>query len=252
MHTEIARRIPEDYISAQSRLRYVQYTESDPKVAQVYDCLHRTFPDNEVYKFFMDTTSEVFVDGNDRNLILFWSGPVDSGKSTIQKFVETILGDHVIKLSIPFNTSNSSTSPRLAIVQGIQGTDYINIRNLNRFIGNSSYESDHEINPMITMVVVCNELPRLPQDIGQETISRLRVIPFESTFSHTAPETDEEQLNQKIFPRRNSYIFDMVPELADAFLWVLIEHLRNRTEPSIPDKVRNATERYIQRNGHYR
>lgn len=262
--------IPEDYISTQSPLNYTEFTRTDPKVVQVYECLRKTFPDNEVYDFFMDTTSEVFVGGNDRKLVLFWSGRGNNGKSVIQSFIEKILGPYSIKFPTALITGkraqSSSCTPELvragngvrwAVVQEPDETEYINIGVLKELSGNDTfyarglYTAGREINPMFKLLVVCNKQPKLPH-IDQATINRLCVIPYESTFSDNAPETYEEQLRQKVFPKMGNYIRDKVPELAEAFLWVLMEHRKGNTDGPVPTKVRCATEKYIQRNDYYR
>lgn len=268
--------IPEDYISTQSPMNYVEFSATDPKVVEVYECLRKTFPDNELYDFFMDTTSEVFIGGNDRKFVLFWSGRGNNGKSVIQSFMDKILGPYSIKFPTALitgkRTQSSSCTPemaragsgvRWAVIQEPDESEYINAGFLKELSGNDEmytralYMPGREIKPMFKLLIVCNKQPKLPH-VAHAIINRLCVIPFESTFSSNAPETYEEQLKQKIFPKMGNYIRDKVPELADAFLWVLIDHLRRRgpapvnIEGPIPSKVRFATDKYVQRNDHYR
>lgn len=268
--------IPEDYISTQSPLEFKEFMETSGEVLEVYDCLRKIFPDKEIYNFFLDTTSEVFVGGNDRKLVLFWSGEGNNGKSVIQSFMEQILGNG--KYCIKFSTSlitgkraqSNACTPELAracngvrwaVLQEPSQTESINMGMLKELSGNDSfyarglYKDGREIAPMFKLVVICNEQPRIPH-IDQATINRLCVIPFESKFcdgmKHVAPDTEEEQILQKKFPMIKNYIMDHVPRLASAFLWVLLNH---RTKPkcdSIPVKVKIATDRYVQRNDFYR
>jgi P4 family phage/plasmid primase-like protien len=239
----------------------------------VYDCLQKVFPDKEVYNFFMDTTSEVFLGGNDRKLVLFWSGRGNNGKSVIQKFVERILGPYSIKFPTSLitgkRTQSSACTPELvragngvrwAVVQEPDEREYINIGQLKELSGNDEFyarglhRDGGEINPMFKLLVVCNKQPRLPH-IDQAIINRICVIPYESTFADDAPDTLEEQLRVKRFPKAGNYIRDKVPELAQAFLWVLLDHRKRRGDTMqypIPQKVKLATEKYIERNDHYR
>ena len=265
--------IPEDYISTQSPLSYVDFNPLDRRVLEVHDCLRKVFPDKEVHDFFMDTTSEVFLGGNDRKLVLFWSGRGNNGKSVIQTFVERILGPYSIKFPTSLITGkraqSSACTPELvragsgvrwAVVQEPDESEYINIGVLKELSGNDTFyarglhRDGREINPMFKLLVVCNKQPKLPH-IDQATINRLCVIPYESTFCDDAPATFEEQLKAKRFPKAGNYIRDKVPELAEAFLWVLLSHRKRRGDTMqypVPEKVRVATERYIQRNDHYR
>lgn len=265
--------IPEDYISTQSPLDYIEYSPTDPKVLEVYDCLRKIFPDRDVYDFFMDTTSEVFVGTNTRKLVLFWTGVGNNGKSVIQKFMDKILGPYCIKFPTSILTGkrsqSSSCTPELeragkgvrwAVVQETDRTEQINVGMLKELSGNDEfysrglYAEGREIKPMFKLLVICNRQPRLPH-IDQAIINRICVIPFESTFSIRAPADPEEQLRQKHFMADGTYIRDKVPELAPAFLWVLLHHRRMRGDTMqypVPDKVLIATEKYIRRNDHYR
>lgn len=264
--------LPEDYISTQSPLNYREFGPNDPKVLEVFETLEKTFPDKEVLKFFMDTTSEVFVGGNDRKHVLFWSGKGNNGKSVIQYFIERILGPYAIKFPTSLitgkRTQSSSCTPELAragngvrwaVIQEPDETEYVNIGTLKELSGNdtfyarSLYKTGREITPMFKLLVVCNKQPKLPH-IDQATINRLCVIPYESTFSDDAPVTKEEQMQKKIFPKCGNFIRDKVPELIEAFLWVLLEHYKNNrfSETVVPSKVRIATNNYIERNDNYR
>ena len=262
--------IPDDYISTQSPLDYIEYDRLDTKVQEVYDCLNKTFPDKDVYKFFMDTTCEVFMGGNDRKLVLFWSGKGNNGKSVIQSFVEKILGPYAVKFPTSLVTGkraqSSGCTPELAragngvrwaVIQEPDETEYINIGVLKELSGNdtfyarSLYKTGREINPMFKLLIVCNKQPKLPH-IDQATINRLCVIPYESTFSDCAPSSIEEQMRTKVFPKVGNYIRDKVPELSQAFLWVLLDHFKHYNPSTIPTKVRVATDKYIERNDNYR
>ena len=49
------------------------------------------------------------------------------------------------------------------------------------------------VTPMFKLAMICNKPPKVPHD-DQATWNRIRVIPFEATFSHNAPESYEEQI----------------------------------------------------------
>ena len=50
------------------------------------------------------------------------------------------------------------------------------------------------------LACICNDKPKLPNN-DQAAWNRIRVFPFESTFTSNAPNTFEEQLRQKKFPK---------------------------------------------------
>ncbi len=262
--------LPEDYISKQSPIIFEEFSETHPKVLRVYELLSQIFVDKSIYKFFMDTTSEVFVGGNTRKICLFWSGVGGNGKSVLIRFIEAILGPYAIKFATTVITgaraqSNSCTPDliragqgvRWAVVQEPTKKESINISVLKEMTGNDTfyaralYRPGVEVSPMFKLVVICNEPPRMP-DIDQATINRICVIPFESVFNNDAPESLEEQIAQKKFPVDVKLIPDGVNELAQAFLWTLVHHQRTTTPSEIPEKVKLATSKYINRNDYLR
>jgi hypothetical protein len=99
----------------------------------------------------------------------------------------------------------------------------------------------------------CNKLPKLKYS-DKAVWNRIRVIPFESTFCRPddpAPDTYEEQLKQKRFPMDKDF-GRKIPDMVQAFAWVLLQHrltLKDRVEP---EKVRMATAVYRKENDIYR
>jgi phage/plasmid-associated DNA primase len=111
-----------------------------------------------------------------------------------------------------------------------------------------------EIKPMFKLFFICNKPVNFVGGGDQALWNRARVIPFESTFcreNNPAPESFEEQLQQKRFPMDREFA-QKIPGLVEAFAWVLLQH---RTKPKMmvePEKVRSATNAYRQRNDIYR
>ena len=101
----------------------------------------------------------------------------------------------------------------------------------------------------------CNRLPRF-KGADKATWNRVRVIPFEATFvkrddPEGCPDTYEEQMRMKRFPMDTTFS-SRIPDLVEAFTWVLLEHRKNIRERIEPDKVRIATEMYRRQNDFYR
>ena len=99
----------------------------------------------------------------------------------------------------------------------------------------------------------CNKLPRL-KHADKATFNRVKVIPFESTFvrpGEPCPETYEEQLKEKRFPMDKEF-GKKIPELVEAFAWVLLKHRQKITIRIEPEKVRIATAIYQKQNDRYR
>jgi P4 family phage/plasmid primase-like protien len=261
--------VPEDYISLQMPIDYADYSESDEAVQQVHEFLTKIFPDRQVREYFMDISSEVFVGGNRRKHVYFWSGEGDNGKSITQMFFEKMLGEYAIKLPTSLivgkRTQSSQASPELvragngvrwAILQEPDKKDNINIGILKELSGNDTFfarglhQAGGEINPMFKLTVICNDPPSISYS-DKATWNRIRVIPFESTFTNDAPDTWEEQLRQKKFPKDPDF-HEKIPNMLKAFVWVLLKHRKQENVKLVePEKVILATDSYRKKNDSY-
>lgn len=263
---------PEDYLSKCMPIDFVQYTESDDKVQEVHAFFEKIFPDKSVRIYFLDNASDVFVGGNTQKVAIFWTGEGDNGKSVTQSFFEQMLGP----LAIKFNTSLITGKPpgsgaaypdlaragggvRWAILEEPNGDEMINTGTLKHLTGNDTYyardlfekgKDGREITPLFKITFICNKLPKLKY-ADRATWNRVRVIPFESTFCDDYPQSHEEQMLQKRFPKDREF-FKKIPLLLSAFAWVLLEHRKNITVRIEPPKVREATDLYRKKNDIYR
>jgi P4 family phage/plasmid primase-like protien len=261
--------IPEDYLSLQMPIEYSEYQESDKLVQEVYTFFEKIFPDREVRDYFMDVASEVFVGGNRKKHVYFWSGEGDNGKSVTELFFEKMLGEYAVKLPTSLivgkRTQSSAACPELvragngvrwAILQEPDKKDIINIGILKELSGNDSFfarglfQAGGEIEPMFKLTVICNDPPSIPYS-DKATWNRIRVIPFESTFSSDAPTDYDEQLRTKVFPK-DPFFAEKIPSLIKPFAWVLLNHRKKGVKLVDPAKVTLATDGYRKKNDTYR
>lgn len=262
--------IPDDYLSKQMAIDYKDFNEKDKEVGDVMEFLVKVFPDKDLRSYFLDTSSDIFVGGNRRKLVILWSGEGgDNGKSITQLLFERIFGKYSVKLPTSLLTSKRSASNaacpelsragngvRQAVLQEPSKTDIINIGLLKELSGNDTffarglYQNGCEIEPMFKLFIICNNPPVIPYD-DQATWNRIRVIPFESTFCDDAPETYEEQLLLKRFPKDCDFA-DKIPSMAQAMAWVLLEHRKKPTLRIEPEKVKLATQIYKKRTDIYK
>ena len=262
--------IPNDYVSMKLGVKYNdQLTDTDPMVQEVYDFLEKVFPDRSVREYFLDTSSDVFVGGNPNKLVQVWSGEGDNAKSVTQTLFEKMMGDYSIKLPTSLivgkRTQSSAACPELvragngvrwAVLQEPDAKDVINIGILKELSGNDTffarglYKEGSEITPMFKLALICNEPPKLPYS-DKATWNRIRVIPFEATFCDDAPETLEEQMREKRFPK-DPHFSSKIPAMTEAFFWVLLNHRKNMKRRFEPEKVKMATAQYKKKNDIYR
>jgi putative DNA primase/helicase len=105
------------------------------------------------------------------------------------------------------------------------------------------------------MCLVCNKLPRIS---SEETAiwNRLLVLPYESRFpknNNDVPKTFAEQLAKKTF-YRDPMLSEKLSTMKEAFVWLMFktykECVTNGWSP-IPDKVKNASQKYRENNDLY-
>lgn len=266
---------PEDYLSKTAGIAYREFNEDDSEVEQVRNFLVQIFPDKSVRKYFLDYYSEIFVGGNRDKSLVFWTGGGDNGKSITQKFFEIMLGKLTIKMDTNVLTGQKPKAggafPELVragggirdlTVEEPNKEEAVNMGIVKHLTGNDKYyardlfekgSDGREIQPLFKLKFICNTLPRM-RGVDAAGLNRCKVLPFESYFckpGEIPPDTFEEQLRQKRFPRDPD--FDQkIPGMVQAFAWVLINHRKYVTKKYEPEKVRNATAAYRQQNDIYR
>ena len=260
---------PEDYISLQMAIEYKIFDNTAVEMAQVKDFLSKVFPDKSVREYFMDTSSDVFVGGNHSKIVQVWTGEGDNAKSITQILFEKMLGEYAVKLPtsliIGKRTQSSAACPelvragngvRFAVLQEPDQKDIINIGILKELSGNDTFfarglfKEGGEITPMFKLVLICNEPPQLPY--GDKAVwNRIRVIPYEATFCDDAPDTLDQQILEKRFPKDRQFA-DKIPGMVEAFAYLLLERRKKTRKHFEPAKVKMATEGYRKKNDIYR
>lgn len=267
---------PEDYISLQLGVEYEEFNEYDDEVSEVHDYLDKIFPDKSLKKYFLDTTSNMFIGGNAKKEVFMWTGENGhNGKSVTVTIMEKIFGDYIVKIdpsvfvgkkgasgSAQPDLARANEGARLAFVEETDKKHKIDISILKRVSGNDSgwyrdlFEKGKgakEKIPMYKTVFVYNKPPQVPFD-DKATWNRIKVLPYESTFveEDELPETVEQQLKEKKFLMDPDFS-DKIPHMIKPFTWVLLEHLKNtKGDYKEPEKVKMATSHYRKRNDIYR
>lgn len=267
---------PEDFLSTGAPINYRIFDESHEGVQEVHDYLEKVFVDEDIRRYFLDQTSDVFIGGNFEKRVNVWTGEGDNAKSVTQNIIEKMLGRLAIKFSTTLvtgkKTQAGSCAPELAragtggirwaTLEEPDGDEEVNTGLIKSLSGNDSYwardlfekgKATREMTPMFKLTFICNKLPRLKY-ADTATWNRFRVVPFESTFvrpGEPCPSSYEEQLKQKRFPMDKEF-HKKIPDLLEPFLWVLLEHRKNMKVRIEPEKVKAATAMYRKKNDIYR
>jgi len=266
---------PDDCLSKQMPINYINFSPSDEKVEEVQTFLSQVFPNKHIRKYFLDTSSDVFVGGNHEKLALFWLGEGDNGKSITQNFFEKMMGKLAIKLNTNIITgkkiatgvanpdlARAGGGVRWAVLEEPNTTERIQSGPLKHLTGNDSFyardlfekgKDGREVLPLFKLIVIANKLPHIEgADIA--VWNRVRVIPFQATFcrpNNPAPESYDEQVRQMRFPMDKQF-GKKIPDLVEAFAWVLLDHRKKITKREEPSEVMSATDSYRLHNDFYR
>lgn len=168
---------PEDFISKALPINYIDFSEDDERVLEVYDFLEKVFPDKSVRNYFLDQASDVFVGGNRQKVVNFWTGEGNNAKSITQSIFEQMLGKLAIKFPTSLLTGNKPSSGaayadlaragggvRWGIVEEPNNDELINSGPFKHLSGGDSYfardlfekgKDCQEIVPMFKIVVIC-------------------------------------------------------------------------------------------------
>lgn len=261
---------PTDYLSLTAGYDFAEHTWDDMEVIECEDHLSKVFPDAVLKQYFLEYCANLLKGGNNIKTFLNMSGEGDNGKSINMDLLKLALGKYMKILPTSLitgkRTQSSAATPELCGIQGVRfavlqepnSKDVINIGILKELSGNDVlyvrglFKESQEIRPLFKLALVCNSLPRLPCD-DPATWNRIRVLPHESCFpkdNSTVPETLEEQIKVKRFPR-DPFFSEKLPRMKTAFMWLMFETykriLKEGRMPE-PEKVREATAIYRKNN----
>jgi P4 family phage/plasmid primase-like protien len=263
---------PDDFISVHSPIDYSTFQYTDELVLQCEELLCKLFPDEHVRQYFTSISADKFVGGNTHKTFDLWTGSGDNGKSIIQTLFELIFGKMAVKLNTQYFTGKKpptgSANPELirtappvrhVTMEEPDGDEQLNTGELKKLSGQDSFLARDlfqkgadmvEVVPFFTLTLICNKLPAVRHG-DDATYRRFRVIPFESQFVDDCPESFEDQLRTKRFPKDREFS-SKLPGLAPAMAWYLLKYREiNGNTIIIPDKIMAATNSYRQQNDIY-
>ena len=261
---------PSDYLSLTTGYDFVEHTWDDMEVIECEDYLSKVFPDPELKQFFIEYAANLLQGGNNIKTFLNLTGHGDNSKSVLMDLIKLALGRYMkifpTTLVTGKRTQSSQATPELSGIQGVRygvlqepnSKDVINAGVVKELSGNDIiyvrglYKEPQEVRPMFKLSLITNKLPHIPGD--EEAIwNRIRVLPFEACFpkdASTVPETIEEQIKVKRFPR-DPYFSEKLPKMRTAIMWIMWENykrIKREGRMPEPEKVREATSIYKRNN----
>ena len=207
---------------------------------QLMNFLRALFPCPDMLNYMVWTVASCLTGAPGVSTLFLCQGPGSNGKSAFQTLVTLTLGDYATTMQGEMLCKKTSTDQFrkvvdhrrcIAVGEPVLGTP-LNAASLATLLDAVTAH---------VFLFTC-EHPLLkgtrPEDGGDALWSRIRVVPFESTFStDEAPSTEPADL----------HLQTKLPQWRKAFLALLVDRL-TRPPPDIPAKMREATSLYNAKN----
>lgn len=272
---------PEDYITKNTGIIYNQdFTWDSDLVQDLMEWIRKVFchldektgnRNDELVDFFLKYSSSHLKGRNSEKYFAFWLGETtNNSKSMIQKLFQATLGEYVVDLPLGLikkvkEFGSSGPSPEYAQIEGshtgffcepdedddLDAGKIKKIAGGDRFFARKMRENGGSIENFIKAILVSNNIPNIP-GIDEATFERFCIIPFLSEWKDVAPFDPREQLKQRIY-KKDPFFENCIPELAPAFLWVLVQYYKQYREQGLvrPKCVREYAQRYFNDNNPY-
>jgi P4 family phage/plasmid primase-like protien len=255
---------PEDYLSFSTKYDYIEFSENDKTVTQVFAFLKSIQPEEDMMNYLLCFISSLLDGYNKEQKFIFWTGERGSnGKSTIVELIQHTLGSDYFgilpcTLITEKRKSSSNATPELAdkkgkrfcILQEPEDGDEIKVGLFKELTGQDRitarplYGNNFEFTPQFKLCCTCNKLPEVGGDDGG-TWRRIRVTPFDQQFVDV-PDPKKPWQHPLDPELRNK-----LPTWKQAFMWILVnlyypKYKKDGLEKITPEKVKLSTDKYKQ------
>jgi P4 family phage/plasmid primase-like protien len=235
---------PEDYITRSTGIFLIndppEKVSNDRYMIKLTNWLHKVFIDEDLLEYFIRVCSSLLYRKNREKLFFIMTGSGDNSKSAIKKLIENTLGEYSFTLPNNFlakkdklghKTELHSTKYRsVCFIQENDVTDILISGKIKELTGNDTVYSrelfqkgeNQSIN--FKCFLMCNEVPCFT-NVDAAIKRRIVIIPFNSKWSSTPPETKDERYTRRIFKLKVDFE-DNIPKMAPYFLYVLFHNYR--------------------------
>lgn len=250
---------PEDYCSISTGIEYREVDLKDnEEIQQIRLFLYQIFPIQEVREYALTLLASFLQGRNPDEKFHVWTGKGGNGKSKVIELFKKCFGGYARNLDVALLTQKraaaSSASPGLAKCRGVRFVDMaepdrgerMNIGLMKHLTGGDTiearqlYKNPFEFKPVFKIVLLCNDLPKVPHD-DEGTWRRLRVVHFPSKFTDK-PNPDPKKYE---FPR-DSKLSENFERWAEPFMYLLLDYYQQYLTNGLhePEQVKQATTEY--------
>ena len=260
---------PEDYVSKSTGLiwRYDLHWKH-PLVLRLLEWLTKVFPNKQLLEYFGKISGSCIKGKNSDKLFPIMTGNGDNSKSMIKKVFESAFGAYCITFPTTlFTGKRSGGGPdpsvarskyaHVAFVQEPDADDPLKNGTIKEMTGGDRFfarflnDNGGEIEPMFTLILMCNTVPIIPHS-DKAMKNRVRLVPYLSTWISNPPKTIDERYRKRLF-KKDPFFEKQIPELAPAFMWYLVQMYSKYRKDGLlePHLVTESTTEYWNENDIY-
>jgi len=250
---------PEDYVSICTEVKYDHTLHwNHCLVREIMLWFKKTFVDEETIGYFLKFSASTLRAGNFNKLFMIFSGEGNNSKSMIKKLYECTFGNRYcwtfpVTLFTGKRSASGAATPEIAGAKNARlafavepcKTDHLNSGTIKEFTGGDDmyvrgmYKDGNVMKVMFKFILLCNDIPD-PQGYDKAVKKRVKILPYRSMWSSSAPVDIEQQFEERHFVD-DPYFDASIPKLAVAFLWILVEKYADYVKEGLPEP-RDVTE----------
>ena len=260
---------PEDYVSKSTGLiwRYDLHWKH-PLVIKLMEWLTKVFPNKDLLDYFGKIAGSCIKGRNSDKLFPIMTGQGDNSKSMIKKVFECCFGAYCITFPTTlFTSTRSGGGPDPSVARSkyahvafaqepdadapLKNGTIKEMTGGDRFFARFLNDNGGEIEPMFTLILMCNTVPIIPHS-DKAMKNRVRLVPFLSTWVSKAPKSIDEQYKHRKF-QKDQFFEQQIPEMAPAFMWYLVQMYGKYRKEGLkePELVTQSTTEYWNENDIY-
>ena len=261
---------PEDYVTIATSIEYpTKHTWENQGVKKFMIWLKQIFIYDDLKNYFLRLFSSCLRSKNKEKIMAVLSGSLgNNSKSMMKRLIETVFGpySHTFPTHAFTKPQGSGASPEFAAARfakigwvsepsesaHLQADQIKSKTGMDKANDRMLYDNGGEYEIMYTLFIICNKIPLIP-GADNAIMNRLRVVPFDSTWSLDAPEDVDEQYKLRKFKLDRDFE-SKIPFMAPSALWVLVETYKDYSAKGLgqPAIVTKATDKYFKENDLYK
>ncbi len=260
---------PEDFISKSTGVIWKHdMSEKHPLYIKLLGWLNKVFPDKDLLNHVSKLFASCLRGKNAEKKFPVLTGKGNNSKSMIKKLLDCAFGSYIITIPTGVFTGNKSAggadpciarskAVHIAFVQEPDADTPLRSGTIkeytggDRFFSRSVFQEGGEIDPMFTLMLMCNTVPIIPA-CDAAIKKRVMILGFFSYWSENAPKNPEQQQKERHFVM-DPLFEKQIPEMAPAFLYYLVKMFAvyRREGMQEPLTVKKMNEVYWEENDIY-